>query len=151
MLVCVFVVVVHVVVVVHLEGWNYCATMLSHYCIFTCLLNIFPSLMTYTALLPQCWGVRISYTYRLMGPSLAPVSYHVGIACVLHIFSSICLTRQCQGYWHRPDLPSQEEVGTTLFRVCSHSFVCWSGSLWYTRHFFPITGQIKDILVSSRW
>lgn len=82
----------------HLAGRNHSTTMLGHYCIFTCLLNIFPSpLMRFTAPLPHFWGVGISHTARSMGPSLTPVLHDIVIACALHIFS-IFLFSQCPGY-----------------------------------------------------
>lgn len=64
-------------------------------------------------------------------------------------FSSVSLIPQCQDYLIQNRSPSQE-VRTTVFKVCSHSFICQSGSSQDTEHFISITGQIKDILVSSR-
>lgn len=99
----------------HLAGRNHSTTMLGQYCIFTCLLNIFPSpLIRSTAPLPHFWGVRISHTARSMGPSLAPVLRDVGIACALHIFS-VFLFPQCPGYLTQTRSPPAKRKWGQLF------------------------------------
>jgi len=136
---------------IHLVGQNHSTTMLSHYCIFACLLNIFPSpSKRFAAPLPHCWRVRVSHRARPMGPSLVPVLHQVGIAYALHIFFSVSLFPQRWAYLTQTRSSQPSGSGDNSFQ--SLFPLIYLLVRFRTGHkTLPITGQIRDIPVSSQW
>lgn len=81
-------------ILMHLAGWDHSTTPLGYYCIFTCLLSIFPSNFSSNEIystLPHCWGVTIWYSQ-----TKAVTTYWHGL-CPTYFFS-VLIFPQCPGY-----------------------------------------------------